>query len=340
MATQTAAKAKKQAPKITIPGSKVKKKKATKKAPAKKDQGASLVLSPDMIKEMTVAEMNQFVEDEQVFPPEAWDYLDAKSKREKLAGFFGIALFDEGDDEYESIQDVVAVIESLSSEEDALGFLTSLTESRELSMFQMGGVLLRMKTNGWYGHGASDFYSFVRDNFGIEKRVAQHRMKVYSDLTALDIPVDAIKGIGWSKLRAASSILTEDNLTEVLSAIGDLPTKAAVEEFVADYAGKTKTESEESDSPSMMFKVSIHKDQEATIRAAIEKAKSESKTQFDGQALEYVCLDFLNSGAKPTPTLVELLKQEKASIGDADAALKAAVSALSEVYPEVSWEED
>lgn len=208
--------------------------------------------------------------------------------------------------------ELVREVEQILSEDQALAELRSTCDDEALSHLRRGGILLRMKENGWHGKG-SEFYGYVREELGFGKRDVQHHMAVYENLCKLDIPWEKVQPLGWFKLRMLSSFLTRENVEKVVAEVAGMTTRQ-VQDYLRAAPSKLHAHAPgEAGNHLVVLKIRLGKDQEDTYRIAIGKARKESKTESDAVALERICLDFL-AGVNQTPvpqTLKEYLLQMK-----------------------------
>lgn len=235
--------------------------------------------------------------------------------------------------EIRSFVDVVRDIEQILTEEQAVTAVTDICDEGELAMFRLGGVLVRMKEQGWYGDGASDFYAFVENLSGLGKRDVQYRMKVYKDLCDLNIPWDKVDGLGWTKLRLISPILNEENVDRVIADVKDLSTRET-EQYVQNIKPGSEKDDDGDTGHTVILKFKIAKDQEGRIRSALKKAMKDGKTDSEALALEYIAADFLAGGTVPAPDVKAMMLQLKMASRKPREVFEDVYRAMTDVFPD------
>ncbi len=147
-------------------------------------------------------------------------------------------------------------------------------------------------------------------------------MQIYNDLAKLNISYDRVKEVQWTKLRVISGVLNQDNI-EKMVAVAKKQTTVQLIEFVKGIKNKGKKLTGPADpTKTKVLSFKVHGDQDATVQAALEKAKEQGNTTVATVALEYICLDFLGSSKA---SLAEQLKQ---------VGLDKAIEAFQAAFPE------
>ena len=239
-----------------------------------------------------------------------------------------------------AIHSAVAKIEKISSEAEAAALVEQLADATGFYQFALGGVLVKIQAQGWT-NGVGEFYAYLEDRFGMKKRKAQYLMSVFNTLVSLNVPWEKAKLVGWSNLRILAPLLTPENVDEWLSkASGQTHGHVKAMIALAKQDGTIPSgKFDDLESEPVVKKVfKIHADQVESIDNAIAKAKQEGNTQFDGQALEYVCMDYLAGGKKPTTTVNALFQKIKKSADTPTDAIDVILTAFCEIFPEVTIE--
>lgn len=215
--------------------------------------------------------------------------------------------------ETDLIVQLVAEISNMSAE-DAISAVPDLLNGADENHFKMGGVLSIIQANKFFKTDEFDnFKDFVEAKFGLQYRRAMYWIQIYGSLVESGVPWDKVKDVGWTKLRDLASILTLDNVDEWVARAMDLTTiqlQDAIAKAKAGTLPSSGTEITEAKSTTTTFTVKVHPDQKETIRSALDKAKKESDTEYDGTALENVCLAYLSGGMVSKPaSLLEILQK-------------------------------
>lgn len=264
-----------------------------------------------------------------------------------------------GYDPADPIHETVASVQALKSEEDAIAYVLGALDVNEFNFFRMGGALAEMLAKGWMGD-CDDFGSFVEGTFGFKLRKAQNLISIYHAIVSCGATWEEVKGIGWSKLSVIATILTPDNYKAWFEKIEDA-TYASVQEMVKDATESGSTDPVDGDAestPKKTLKFVVHEDQLETIQTALKKAKEVGQTEYDGPALEWICLDYLGGSGGAVATTDETQPEEKAVsseaafvgmikklIKDEDEPLDALViavdafeAAFGTVYPDIDFD--
>lgn len=242
------------------------------------DQHGGVGPTVDEFKKLKVAEKKALLKS--AFPdPEALDSPDVT----------GLDLTD-------PIHRTVVEVASLKDEAAAIAYITSLNDDAQFNFFRVGGALAEMLAHGWMGDH-EDFGSFVEAEFGFKLRKAQYLIAIYNALVTCGATWPDVKNVGWAKLAlvASAGLLDAENYKEWIERIEDA-TFSSVHEMVKEAKGTKSGDGSTSgeSTPTKKLKFTVHEDQEQNILAAIEKAKADGETEFDGPALEYLCLDYLS----------------------------------------------
>lgn len=224
------------------------------------------------------------------------------------------------------IMDVAVEIESLSKAK-ALNLAENLAETVEVSYFKLGGVLKLIKENTWID-GHPDFDTFVLNTYGFAARKAHYLIQIYSDLVTKQIPWEKVSGLGWTKLKDLSPVLTLENVDEWVAKAQNLTVlelQAMLKSKLEGGEASAKTTSD-----TVKLKFDLKADQANTVQAALAKAKGQLNTEFDTVALENICAHFL-SGTGAVTTQVDTSSMD-AFIKSVD--FLALLTRISELNPE------
>jgi len=220
------------------------------------------------------------------------------------------------------LSDLVHDIENLV-EKDAKEMASKLSDASDFMIFQLGGVLSVIQSNGWFAPYAN-LKEYVEKAHGILYRKAVYYIKIYNGLVESKVPWSDVKHLGWTKLKELADLMTLDNYKEwvgiaeeqttlqLIDTIDKHKKSAAGQLVLGDQASTTVT--------TKTFK--IHEDQKDIIEAALDKAKQDGGTSVDTVALTYICQEYV---AGP---VVMTLKQRMLKAG-----IEEALQAISDAYP-------
>lgn len=201
------------------------------------------------------------------------------------------------------IHQVILEVEGLKDEAAAVEAVVRASDDAQFSNFRMGGILARMLARQWFT-GYDDFYLFAQTTFGLRQRKAQALMQLYRKLVEIKAIWPEIEGIGWTKIVTIVPQLTEENKAGWFIRAGKESLATLIETVkMANAEGKGgkggKGAQLPSSTPVKKLTIKIHEDTEEIIQAALEKARNEADTKFDGPALHFMSVRFLNDGQVP-----------------------------------------
>lgn len=189
------------------------------------------------------------------------------------------------------LADIAIATDSLTKTK-ALNLADELNDRIETDYIRLGGVLKVIKDNTWFD-GSADFDTFVMEKFGFKARKADYLIQIYVDLCKKGIPWAKVAGLGWTKLKDLSGLLTLENVDEWVAKAE----KLTVAELQA--ALKAKDAPQAPDKPVdefIRFALKMKTDQKSVIDTAIAKAKGELNTEYDAVALENICAAYVAGG--------------------------------------------
>lgn len=200
------------------------------------------------------------------------------------------------------------------TQEQAFSEVRTLSDNVDYTYFRLGGVLAVIQGNSdwWKDTGAETFRQFIEGHFGIHYRKAMYLISIYAALVESGVPFEKLSGLGWSKVKELTPVITLDNVDEWVERAQTM-TVLQLNEAVKQAKMGTLAKTDETPGESTgvtTFTAKVHPDQKATIEQAIEQAMKEADTEFKGVALEAICLNYL-SGAKVSKpvSLAELMKK-------------------------------
>jgi hypothetical protein len=219
----------------------------------------------------------------------------AKSASAKLAGGAGKSKVKSASS-HDVFMDVAKEVENLPQEK-AFAMVRDLSEGAESTLFRLGGVLAHIQSKAsaeggeaWL-NGKESFRELIETEFGLHYRKAMYFIQIYTDLVEKQIPWALVSGMGWSKLKELTKILTPKN-AESWGKKAEKMTVFQIQEAVKKIL-KPGSDAKDSEVSSLTFKV--HGDQKKAIRDALDKAKEETKTEYDSVALFNISQGYLGN---------------------------------------------
>lgn len=196
---------------------------------------------------------------------------------------------------------VAQEIESLTDQTEIEAEIKKIDDEAGMADYRKGGLLSRLAEVGDFGEHET-FRDYIFANYGLKYRKAMYLMQIYTALTEANIPYEAVQGIGWTKLKDLTQILTADNVDEWVAKakIMNVPSlQESIKQYLAED-GEDDTSSKPKPAATMKSKTfKFAEEQLETVDMALDKAKKASGTDNDSSALQYALLDYLGTPTAP-----------------------------------------
>lgn len=237
-------------------------------------------------------------------------------------------------DSADMIVKVAHEIENAKSEK-AFAAIPKLLDNIDGDYFKLGGYLSVIQAQGWFMEkGYENFRAWVEAECAIEYRKAMYLIAIYNGLVVSGVSWAEVGHLGWTKLKELASILTQENVADLVAKAESLTTIQLIEHVkslkVASNTGAVSA-APDTVSATTTMTLKLHSDQKTTIREAIDKGKAQMNTDHDAVALEHICLDYLagDGKVKTAGSLTALMKNKTA---------EEVLTAFGEVFPTVNIE--
>jgi len=142
----------------------------------------------------------------------------------------------------------------------------------------------------------SSFEEYCEVELAMKKRKAYTLRQVYERFCVeLDIPLETLRGLQWTKARAILPVVTDENWEELLGKIKTL-SKSEVEKLVKSMKADDDDDDGEPDELARIaFK--LHPEQFEVVTSALKVAESMSTSEVTGNQLHLICMDFISGAA-------------------------------------------
>jgi hypothetical protein len=238
-----------------------------------------------------------------------------KSQAKKIVGATEVKNFD--------LNQTATAIELLN-EADIMNMIPDLIDETGINDFKLGGALARVQENKWWKDAEYEsFNAYCDDLFSGGYRKAMYLITIYKTLVEKEIPWDAVKSIGWSKLKELLQVITKDNVAEWAEKAGHM-TLVQLSQHVKDHLASTKEGGDQppaGDSGSMStLAFRMYKDQRDIVEATLDtvKASAGEPDMKKEIALVILCEEF-SSGAPKTPDPKKAIVDSAKKLGWQDA---------------------
>lgn len=231
-------------------------------------------------------------------------------------------------------------------DETTSAFIVSdLIEQADYAYFALGGALTRINENGWYkmpdAAGVpkyANFKDYVEGMYGMKLRKALYLRSIYERIGNSGVPTDELLKLGWTKVRELSGIINESNYKEWIKKAAKMTVLQLRDAIQAakEAAAEGQSTDPVPDAPSMTtLTLKVHADQKETIKLALEQAREEAGTDYDGVALEGICIAYMAGAHSPLKSV-----SPTSAAADVPALLKemgpvAVLSLIEVLWPDV-----
>ncbi|WP_395714398.1 hypothetical protein [Reyranella sp.] len=223
-------------------------------------------------------------------------------------------------------------IEALTAER-AHTLVSELADASDYNAFRLGGILAKILAEKWYASaGYVDFASYVERRHGFKRRKAYYLVQIYSAVAELGLGWDALKPIGWTKLKELAPVLKDGNAAEWLErAAAPGMTVAKLRELVLACREEPPTPFEEGVAERTITPRTFALDDEQLrlLSQALAKAKADAGTHLESVALAHMARSYLGPSGKVVERhltaigLVGALSLLERSFPDADLKVEA-----------------
>lgn len=193
------------------------------------------------------------------------------------------------------------------SEGDLIRAAELLTDRSGATDYSLGGILGKIEETAAfenikddegqpkYGTGHKGFSKFVEDHLGMKYRKARYLITNYVTAVNCGITEKQLAGIGWSKLKEAVAVLTEDNKDEIIAEAKAMPFenfKAAMKKRLVNGGGKQHGNSK---AELVTFTFRLHNDKATVATEALNKAKATLGIEGNDVGTNSMALDHILS---------------------------------------------
>jgi hypothetical protein len=182
-------------------------------------------------------------------------------------------------------------VENIKTLAEAEDMLKNLIDAKNFNFFAMGGCIVRAqelfdKSNCNF-KDYTNFRAYLEEVYGIRYTKAMHAAGIYRKLRHLGVPWSAFGNIGWTKVVMLLDVVTKDNVQEWVANAKEMNTRSLKTHVAAE---------KHKGAPVNIKSFKLHQDQKELLDNALDKIKSESGTEVDAVALEYLCQNYLGAG--------------------------------------------
>lgn len=233
------------------------------------------------------------------------------------------------EEEAPSSTDVVQIedseaVQKLLEDQDALAAARTLRNRVEESFFSLGGVLNHIVLTGAHKAAGFDgkrgFADYVKAELDIDYRKAMYLIDIYKTFRALGVSEAQFSGIGWSKAKELTSIVTPDNLDEVLGKARELSKDGLISWVKTTFVNEDGTPRvgrapRQGQVQKTKLQFALFADQAETVTRALEAAKGKVGTDDLAQALEFICAEWSQAAEGVDVPLEDAIRHIEAKYG-------------------------
>lgn len=175
-----------------------------------------------------------------------------------------------------NLSETATAIELLN-EADIMNMIPDLIDETGINDFKLGGALARVQENKWWkDEDYESFNAYCDDLFSGGYRKAMYLITIYKTLVEKEIPWEAVKDVGWSKLKELLQVITKDT-AEDWAAKAKSMTLVQLGQYVKDHLAAQKDDSDKpaGDSGTMStLAFRLYKDQRDIVEATLDSVKA------------------------------------------------------------------
>ena len=141
----------------------------------------------------------------------------------------------------------------------------------------------------------ASFEEYLVNELGSEKRKAKYLISIYQKFCIdLDLPVDTLRGLEWSKAKELVSVINQENASELLDACRSKSLRE-IQDMVRAMRGKPAVgnSSGNSDPESVVKRFVLSKEEGENVDNALKVARGMANTESDNVALNLICAEFV-----------------------------------------------
>jgi len=186
---------------------------------------------------------------------------------------------------------IASQVENIKTLAEAEDMIRNLLDANNFNLFKMGGVIvvaqkLFDKADCKF-KDYKNFRQYLEEVYGIRYSKAMRAAGIYRKLRHLAVPWSAFGNIGWTKVVMLLDVITNDNVQEWVANAKEMNNGSL----------KARVEAEKQKGAPVTTKIfKLHQDQKELLDDTLSKIKSESGTNVDSVALEYLCQNYLGAG--------------------------------------------
>jgi hypothetical protein len=205
-------------------------------------------------------------------------------------------------------------IKNFKDPAEAMEALRNVDDRRGMIAYAHGGILKRIKEEKWYESEACPYFSDFLIKKGIPRSTAYAHIALYEGLVKPGISWHQVEPVGWTKIRYIAPVLDKDNVDDWLQRAAKVTVPELIQivkhekSLLKKGAGASPTGvstqvdavdanllvPDGSVAPAKISRTfQFHEDQVKTIDDAIDKAKEQTCSPYDHQALDAICMNFL-----------------------------------------------
>lgn len=195
------------------------------------------------------------------------------------------------------------VIDIINSGEDIVEVAKNLYLQAQKNIYTLGGLLLfvhQNKIHEKYGYsGYKGFEAFCESIIGAKYGSARHYINVYQKYTNLEVPVEQIEQIGFTKARTIMPVVTKENLNELMEYSAS-HTVEEIKDHIKYKYRKTNTEGQvisevEGEQPTYTKIFKFFEEDSKALDLALKIVKGNTPIESNTEALVFIIRHFLNS---------------------------------------------
>lgn len=194
---------------------------------------------------------------------------------------------------------------AIQEHSDIISFTKECANNAQRYNFMVGGLLIHMaNTREHVKNGFADdhkgFEAFVESVLEFRYGKARYLMNAYQKFTALEVPVERLEKIGWTKTRVLTQVASKENFDELVD-FAESHTREELEDHIkykyhkTDVQGRPVIELNLAEAPRYTKMFRLIEEDSKMLDLAIDIVRNNIEVSSDSEALAFIIRHFLTS---------------------------------------------
>ena len=226
------------------------------------------------------------------------------------------------------------LVANIGGPEEALALVHEANSASGVVDIVRGGGLSLIRENHWY-EPHDTFAEFCQHECKFTERKGEYLIRIYRLVAQSGVPLYQLQDVGLTNLRVLAAKVDPQHLAEWIPKAKELSGDGLKQALVEAQTGASHNVTKK-----MVIPVKVYPDEWKNMKIAIGQAKEDEDVKYDHQALEGICVAYMNDPAVAQAAKVATVKHACRRVlekheGDAAAAVTDVLGQVEEVF--VGW---